>query len=68
VMGFTNVRVMIPFVRTVDEAEAVVALMAKHGLERGRNGLRVVMMCEIPANALDADRFLDHVDGFSIGS
>lgn len=68
VMGFTNVRVMIPFVRTVDEAQAVVALMAKHGLERGRNGLRVVMMCEIPANALDADRFLDHVDGFSIGS
>ncbi|MFJ3034942.1 phosphoenolpyruvate synthase [Curtobacterium pusillum] len=68
VMGFTNVRVMIPFVRTVDEAEAVVALMGKHGLERGRNGLRVVMMCEIPANALDADRFLDHVDGFSIGS
>ena len=68
VMGFANVRVMIPFVRTVDEAQAVVALMAKHGLERGRNGLRVVMMCEIPANALDADRFLDHVDGFSIGS
>jgi len=68
VMGFTNVRVMIPFVRTVEEAEAVVALMAEHGLERGRNGLRVVMMCEIPANALDADRFLDHVDGFSIGS
>jgi len=68
VMGFTNVRVMIPFVRTVDEAQAVVALMAEHGLERGRHGLRVVMMCEIPANALDADRFLDHVDGFSIGS
>jgi len=68
VMGFTNVRVMIPFVRTVEEAEGVVALMARHGLVRGRNGLRVVMMCEIPSNALDADRFLDHVDGFSIGS
>lgn len=68
VMGFRNVRVMIPFVRTVDEARDVVALMATHGLVRGRDGLQVVMMCEVPSNALDADRFLDHVDGFSIGS
>jgi len=68
VMGFRNVQVMIPFVRTVAEAERVVARMASHGLMRGRDGLRVVMMCEIPSNALDAERFLDHVDGFSIGS
>jgi len=68
VMGFRNVQVMIPFVRTVAEAERVVARMASHGLVRGRDGLRVVMMCEIPSNALDAERFLDHVDGFSIGS
>ncbi|MGN8051372.1 phosphoenolpyruvate synthase [Curtobacterium sp. 22159] len=68
VMGFENVRVMIPFVRTVEEAEGVVRRMAEHGLVRGERGLRVVMMCEVPSNALDADRFLDHVDGFSIGS
>ncbi|MFJ3383175.1 MULTISPECIES: phosphoenolpyruvate synthase [unclassified Curtobacterium] len=68
VMGFANVKVMIPFVRTVEEASGVVERMASHGLVRGKNGLEVVMMCEIPSNALDADRFLDHVDGFSIGS
>jgi pyruvate,water dikinase len=67
-MGFTNVEIMIPFVRTVGEAEEVVSLLAKNGLERGSNGLRVIMMCEIPSNALLADRFLEHFDGFSIGS
>jgi len=67
-MGFTNVEVMVPFVRTVAEAESVVALLAEQGLERGRNGLRLIMMCEIPSNAILADQFLDHFDGFSIGS
>ena len=67
-MGLTNVEVMIPFVRTVVEAEQVIALLAKNGLVRGRNGLRVIMMCEIPSNAVLADRFLEHFDGFSIGS
>src|SRR2546427_1429460 len=67
-MGLTNVEVMIPFVRTLGEAEEVVSLLAKNGLERGTNGLRVIMMCEIPSNALLADRFLEHFDGFSIGS
>ena len=67
-MGLTNVTLMVPFVRTVAEAEAVVALLAQNGLRRGENGLQVVMMCEIPSNALLADAFLDHVDGFSIGS
>ena len=67
-MGLTNVTLMVPFVRTVAEAEAVVDLLAQNGLRRGENGLRVVMMCEIPSNALLADAFLDHVDGFSIGS
>ena len=66
--GFDNVEVMIPFVRTVAELEGVLGILAGHGLERGRNGLRIVMMCEIPSNALGADQFLDHVDGFSIGS
>jgi len=55
-------------VRTLAEAEAVIALLGRNGLKRGDNGLRVVMMCEIPSNALLADRFLDHFDGFSIGS
>ncbi len=68
VMGLTNVEVMIPFVRTVDEAEKVVELLAGQGLKRGENGLRLIMMCEIPANALLADAFLEHFDGFSIGS
>jgi pyruvate,water dikinase len=67
-MGLTNVEIMIPFVRTVGEAEEVVSLLAKNGLKRGKNGLRVIMMCEIPSNALLADRFLEHFDGFSIGS
>jgi pyruvate,water dikinase len=67
-MGFTNVEVMIPFVRTLGEAEAVVALLARNGLKRGGNGLRLIMMCEIPSNALLAERFLEHFDGFSIGS
>ena len=67
-MGLTNVEIMIPFVRTVDEARQVIELLAQHGLERGKNGLRVIMMCEIPSNALLADQFLEHFDGFSIGS
>ena len=67
-MGLTNVEIMVPFVRTVAEAKQVVELLAEHGLERGVNGLRVIMMCEIPSNALLADQFLQHFDGFSIGS
>ncbi|MFP4130500.1 MAG: phosphoenolpyruvate synthase [Thiohalospira sp.] len=67
-MGLTNVEVMIPFVRTVAEGQAVERLLAENGLKRGENGLKVIMMCEIPANALLADDFLEHFDGFSIGS
>ena len=67
-MGLTNVEIMIPFVRTIAEAEKVVALLAENGLERGKNGLRLIMMCEIPSNALLASRFLRYFDGFSIGS
>ena len=67
-MGFTNVELMIPFVRTLAEARQVVALLKAQGLARGENGLRVIMMCEIPSNAILADRFLEHFDGFSIGS
>jgi len=67
-MGLTNVEVMIPFVRTVGEGKAVIDLLAENGLKRGKNGLRVIMMCEIPSNALLADDFLKHFDGFSIGS
>ena len=67
-MGLTNVEIMIPFVRTVAEGEKVLALLKENGLERGRNGLKVVMMCEIPSNAILADDFLRHFDGFSIGS
>jgi pyruvate,water dikinase len=67
-LGFTNVELMVPFVRTTREAERVVELLAKNGLRRGENGLRVIMMCEIPSNALLADRFLEYFDGFSIGS
>ncbi len=67
-MGLTNVKVMIPFVRTVAEAEGVIALLAKNGLVRGENGLQVVMMCEVPSNAVIAEQFLEHFDGFSIGS
>jgi pyruvate,water dikinase len=67
-MGLTNVKVMIPFVRTLAEASGVIELLADHGLRRGENGLQVIMMCEVPSNAVIADQFLDHFDGFSIGS
>ncbi|GAA2882432.1 phosphoenolpyruvate synthase [Microbacterium esteraromaticum] len=67
-MGFTNVQVMVPFVRTVAEGAAVVELLAQNGLRRGENDLKVVMMCEVPTNALLADEYLEHFDGFSIGS
>jgi pyruvate,water dikinase len=67
-MGFSNVEVMIPFVRTVEECAAVAGLLAENGLKRGERGLRLIMMCEIPSNVLLADDFLQHVDGFSIGS
>ncbi len=68
IMGLTNVEVMIPFVRTVTEAKQVVELLAQNGLKRGDNGLRLIMMCEIPANAILAEQFLEYFDGFSIGS
>jgi pyruvate,water dikinase len=67
-MGLRNVQVMIPFVRTVGEARAVVELLAANGLERGSNDLKLIMMCELPSNALLAERFLEYFDGFSIGS
>jgi len=67
-MGLTNIEVMVPFVRTVGEAARVVELLAENGLSRGDNGLRLIMMCEVPSNALLADQFLEHFDGFSIGS
>ena len=67
-MGLTNVEIMVPFVRTVAEARKVLELLAANGLKRGENGLRVIMMCEIPSNAILADEFLEHFDGFSIGS
>jgi len=67
-MGLTNVEIMIPFVRTVGEAKQVVELLGENGLKRGENGLRLIMMCELPANALLAEEFLEHFDGFSIGS
>lgn len=67
-MGLKNVEIMIPFVRTVSEAEQVIELLKEQGLERGKDGLRVIMMCELPSNALLADQFLEHFDGFSIGS
>ena len=67
-MGLTNVQVMVPFVRTVHEAEQVTALLAANGLRRGENGLKVIMMCELPTNALLADRYLEYFDGMSIGS
>ena len=67
-MGIKNVEIMIPFVRTIDEAKAVIALLAFHGLERGKHGLRIIMMCEVPSNAICADAFLAYFDGFSIGS
>ena len=67
-MGFTNVEIMTPFVRTLEEAEQIIALLAENGLKRGENGLRVIMMCEIPSNAVLAREFLEYYDGFSIGS
>lgn len=67
-MGLTNVEIMIPFVRTVDQAKAVVEELARQGLKRGENGLKIIMMCEIPSNALLAEQFLEYFDGFSIGS
>ena len=67
-MGLENVALMIPFVRSIDEATAVLDLMTEKGLKRGEHGLKIYMMCEIPANALLADEFLELFDGFSIGS
>jgi len=67
-MGLTNVELMLPFVRTLEEAKAVTEIMAENGLKRGENGLRLIMMCEIPSNALLAEQFLEYFDGFSIGS
>jgi len=67
-MGLTNVKIMIPFVRTVAEAKGVIDLLGEHGLRRGQNGLQVIMMCELPSNAVIAEQFLEHFDGFSIGS
>jgi pyruvate,water dikinase len=67
-MGLTNVQVMVPFVRTLKQAERVTNLLAQHGLKRGENDLKVIMMCEVPSNAILADDFLKYFDGFSIGS
>ena len=67
-MGLTNVEIMVPFVRTLGQAEKVVNLLAQNGLRRGENGLRLIMMCEVPSNAILAEQFLQHFDGFSIGS
>ncbi|ABF44923.1 phosphoenolpyruvate synthase [Deinococcus geothermalis DSM 11300] len=67
-MGLTNVQVMIPFVRTVGEAQTIIRILEQNGLKRGVNGLKVIMMCEVPSNAILADQFLEHFDGFSIGS
>ena len=68
VLGYTNIELMVPFVRTLEEARGVVELLEQHGLKRGENGLRLIMMCEIPSNALLAEEFLEYFDGFSIGS
>jgi pyruvate,water dikinase len=67
-MGLTNVQVMVPFVRTLAEAKAVTQLLAENGLRRGDNGLKHIMMCELPTNALLADKYLEYFDGMSIGS
>ncbi|ROO32481.1 phosphoenolpyruvate synthase [Salinisphaera orenii YIM 95161] len=67
-MDLTNVQIMIPFVRTLAEAKGVTDLLAEHGLKRGQDGLRIIMMCELPSNAVLADEFLEYFDGFSIGS
>jgi pyruvate,water dikinase len=68
VLGYTNIELMVPFVRTLEEARSVVELLEQYGLKRGENGLRLIMMCEIPSNALLAEEFLEYFDGFSIGS
>ncbi len=67
-MGLDNVEIMVPFVRTLGEAEGVINLLGRHGLKRGENGLRIIMMCEVPSNAVLAKEFLQYFDGFSIGS
>jgi pyruvate,water dikinase len=67
-MGLTNVEIMVPFVRTVKQAARVVEMLAERGLKRGQDGLRLIMMCEVPSNAILADQFLEHFDGMSIGS
>ncbi|MDP3083394.1 MAG: phosphoenolpyruvate synthase [Rubrivivax sp.] len=67
-MGLSNIEIMVPFVRTVKQAERVVQMLAERGLKRGVSGLRVIMMCEVPSNAILADQFLEHFDGMSIGS
>src|SRR5256714_6217579 len=67
-IGLTNVELMVPFVRTIGEAKQVLTLMEQNGLKRDQNGLRIVMMCELPSNAVLADQFLELFDGFSIGS
>ena len=67
-MGLVNVQVMVPFVRTLGEASAIIDLLAENGLKRGENGLKILMMCELPSNAILADEFLEYFDGFSIGS
>ncbi len=67
-MGLTNVQIMVPFVRTLGQAERVTRLLAEHGLKRGENELKLIMMCEVPSNAILAERFLEYFDGFSIGS
>jgi len=67
-MGLTNVQVMVPFVRTLKQAERVTQLLAQHGLQRGENELKIIMMCEVPSNAILANEFLQFFDGFSIGS
>jgi pyruvate,water dikinase len=67
-MGLTNVQVMVPFVRTLGQADRVTQLLAKHGLQRGQDDLKVIMMCEVPSNAILAEKFLEFFDGFSIGS
>lgn len=67
-MGLTNIELMVPFVRTLDEADQVLEMMASHGLVRGENDLKIVMMCEVPSNAILAEEFLEKFDGFSIGS
>ncbi|MEE4715788.1 phosphoenolpyruvate synthase [Pseudomonas alliivorans] len=67
-MGLTNVEIMVPFVRTLGEASQVIELLAANGLKRGENGLRIIMMCELPSNAILAEEFLEYFDGFSIGS